>query len=146
MSDQGKRLLFLIQLMLSDSQAKNSSVESDELFCPWQNFLPTVFLPTKFYTDYFSSDKVSLIRSFYYFFCKRDNIHCVKSVRIRSYSGPHFPAFGLNTEKYSVNVSVFSSNAGKWLLIQTYFTQWLMLINDRPRDAISAKCFFPFFI
>ena len=26
--------------------------------------------------------------------------HCVKSVRIRSYSGPHFPAFGLNTERY----------------------------------------------
>ena len=24
--------------------------------------------------------------------------HCVKSVRIRSYSGPYFPAFGLNTE------------------------------------------------
>ena len=23
--------------------------------------------------------------------------HCVKSVRIRSYSGPHFPAFGLNS-------------------------------------------------
>ena len=28
--------------------------------------------------------------------------HCVKSVRIRSYSGPYFPAFGLNTERYSV--------------------------------------------
>ena len=26
--------------------------------------------------------------------------HCVKSVRIWSYSGPHFPAFGLNTERY----------------------------------------------
>ena len=25
--------------------------------------------------------------------------HCVKSVRIRSYSGPYFPAFGLNTGK-----------------------------------------------
>ena len=25
-------------------------------------------------------------------------IHCVKSVRILSYSGPYFPAFGLNTE------------------------------------------------
>ena len=25
--------------------------------------------------------------------------HCVKSVRIRSYSGPHFPAFGLNTDQ-----------------------------------------------
>ena len=29
-------------------------------------------------------------------------IHCVKSVRIRSYSGPHFPAFGLNTERCGV--------------------------------------------
>ena len=27
--------------------------------------------------------------------------HCVKTVRIRSYSGPHFSAFGLNTERYS---------------------------------------------
>ena len=27
-------------------------------------------------------------------------MHWVKSVRIRSYSGPHFPAFGLNTERY----------------------------------------------
>ena len=25
--------------------------------------------------------------------------HCVKSMRIRSYSSPHFPAFGLNTER-----------------------------------------------
>ena len=24
------------------------------------------------------------------------SIHCVKSVRIRSYSGPHFPVFGLD--------------------------------------------------
>ena len=28
--------------------------------------------------------------------------HCMKSVRIRSYSGSYFPAFGLNTERYSV--------------------------------------------
>ena len=26
--------------------------------------------------------------------------HCVKGVRIRSYFGPHFPAFGLNTERH----------------------------------------------
>ena len=26
--------------------------------------------------------------------------HFVKSVRIRSYSGPHFPAFGLNISEY----------------------------------------------
>ena len=30
--------------------------------------------------------------------------HCVKSVLIRSYSGPYFPAFWLNTERYGVYV------------------------------------------
>ena len=29
---------------------------------------------------------------------------CVKSVRIRSYSGPHFPASGLNTENVSLHI------------------------------------------
>ena len=29
---------------------------------------------------------------------------CVKSVRIRSFAVPYFPAFGLNTEKYSVSL------------------------------------------
>ena len=29
--------------------------------------------------------------------------HCVKSVQIRSFSGPYFPVFGLNTEIYSVS-------------------------------------------
>ena len=37
--------------------------------------------------------------------------HCLKSVRIQSYSGPRFSAFGLNTERHSV-LSVFSPNAG----------------------------------
>ena len=26
-------------------------------------------------------------------------LHCMKSVCIRSYSGPYFPAFGLNTDQ-----------------------------------------------
>ena len=29
------------------------------------------------------------------------HIHCVKSVRIRSFSGPYFASFELNTETYS---------------------------------------------
>ena len=29
-------------------------------------------------------------------------MNCVKSVRIRSFPGPYFPAFGLNTERYGV--------------------------------------------
>ena len=38
-------------------------------------------------------------------------IHCVKSVRIQSYSGPYFPAFGLNY-------------GPEQLLKRTIFTQW----------------------
>ena len=38
----------------------------------------------------------------------RESHHCVKSVRIRNYSGPHFPAFGPNMESrispYSVRM------------------------------------------
>ena len=30
---------------------------------------------------------------------KADEINCVKSVRIRSYSGPHFPAFSLRIQR-----------------------------------------------
>ena len=30
-------------------------------------------------------------------------LYCLNSVRIRSYSGPHFPAFGLNTERCFVS-------------------------------------------
>ena len=34
--------------------------------------------------------------------------HCVKSVRIRRFSGPYFPVFGLNTEIYGVNLRIQS--------------------------------------
>ena len=41
--------------------------------------------------------------------------HCVKSVHGRSYSGPHFSAFGLNTERRDTPyLSVFSPNAGRY--------------------------------
>ena len=36
------------------------------------------------------------------------NKHFVKSARIKSYSGPHFPAFGVNTERYSVSLRIQS--------------------------------------
>ena len=42
-------------------------------------------------------------------FLENNNGHCVKSFRIRSFSGLYFPAFGLHTEIYSV----FIPNAGK---------------------------------
>ena len=41
-----------------------------------------------------------------------NGLHCAKSVRIPSYSGPHLPAFGLNTERYSVSLLI-QSECGK---------------------------------
>ena len=34
--------------------------------------------------------------------------YCIKSVRIWSYSGPHFPAFELNVERWGVSVRILS--------------------------------------
>ena len=45
-------------------------------------------------------------------------LHCVKSVRIRSYSGPYFPSFGLNTERYGVSFRIQS----EWGKMQTRIT------------------------
>ena len=39
--------------------------------------------------------------------------HYEKNVRIRSYSGPYFPAFGLNS-KDTEYLSKFSLNVGKY--------------------------------
>ena len=47
------------------------------------------------------------ISSLNYFVISIIMIHCVKNVRIRSYSGPHFFAFGLNTERYSASLPHF---------------------------------------
>ena len=47
------------------------------------------------------------------FFCMTSiNYHCVKSVRIRSYFVPYFPAFGLNTKRNSVSLRI-QSECGK---------------------------------
>ena len=39
-------------------------------------------------------------------------LHCMKSVCIRSYSGPYFPAFGLNMERFEASLSI-PSECGK---------------------------------
>ena len=42
------------------------------------------------------------------FFLKKENGHCVKSVRIRSFSGPYSPAFGMNTNQKNSEYGHFS--------------------------------------
>ena len=56
-------------------------------------------------------------------------MHCVKSTRIRSFSGLYFPAFGLNTRKYGPEK----------LRIRTLFTQ--SNLNDTD-DVIAKSCDF----
>ena len=45
---------------------------------------------------------------------KVKNQQCAKSVRIRSYSGSHFPTFGLNTKRYSICQNI-CQNFNFWL-------------------------------
>ena len=46
--------------------------------------------------------------------------HCVKSVRIWSYSGQHFPAFGLITERYG---DTFHPVAVYWITLETVYSK-----------------------
>ena len=39
-------------------------------------------------------------------------MHCVKSVRIRSFSGPYIPAFGLNTDQENSKYGHFPRSDG----------------------------------
>ena len=44
-------------------------------------------------------------------------LYCIKSARIRSYSGWNFPAFNLNTERYSVALHIQSEWEKMWTRI-----------------------------
>ena len=46
-----------------------------------------------------------------------DASHCVKSARIQSYSGPNFPAFGLNTERYFISLRIHFECGKMWTRI-----------------------------
>ena len=89
------------------------------------------FLPTEFFLTY--------------------PILCVKSVRIRNYSGPHFPEFGLNTERCSVTLCRYSvslriqSECGKMRtrIIQstdTFYAVILVWSRLRRTDIIWTYC------
>ena len=63
------------------------------------------------------------------------DVHCVKSVRIGSYSGLHFPAFKLNMERYSVSFCL-QSECGK---LRTRITPNMELITQLPTCTILWK-------
>ena len=67
---------------------------SEQLFfcCRTQNRFASNAVKPKIYCCFRLTDKKACL------------LHCVKNVRIRSYSGPYFPTFGLNTERYGVSL------------------------------------------
>ena len=86
-------------------------------FYPLQVYLSLHFLPFFWKTAFF----VFMSFHFFYFFyvlnlmsslkvphvlCDLSRFHRLKNVRIRSYSGRHFPTFGLNTGRYSVSLRI----------------------------------------
>ena len=56
-----------------------------------KNFDKRLFTSTGFFMDW----KLQTV-----YLKTSDDFHCLRSGRIRSVSGPYFPAFGLNTRKY----------------------------------------------
>ena len=72
-----------------------------------------------FNTLYFLNDAVSIIFDLCFGPVSLPYPLLVKSVRIRGYSGPYFPTFGLNTERYSVSLRI-RSECGKIIRIFPY--------------------------
>ena len=94
----------------------------------WYNFL-FAWIKTNFYR---TKDKLATKK-------KNKLFYCVKSVRIRSYSGPHFPAFGLNTERYGISLRTQSEcgkmrtrttpNTDAFHAVQNHLLSWVIFFR-----------------
>ena len=65
--------------------------------------------------------------------------HCVKGVCIRTYSGPHFPAFGLNKERYSVSLRI-QSECGKMQTRITPNTDTFYAVSEYVMNVQFTSC------
>ena len=64
-------------------------------------------------------------------------LHCVKSVHIWSYSGPYFPAFGLNTERYGISLRI-QSECGKIRNRITPNTDTIYTVLNKTSEYLCA--------
>ena len=69
--------------------------------------------------------------------------HCLKIVRIRSYSGPYFLAFGLHTERYSISLLI-QSECGKIRTriipnTETFYAVLWTTLHSTGRDSATDK-------
>ena len=66
--------------------------------------------------------------------------HCVKSVRTWSFSGPYFPAFELNTERYGVSPCIlFECGKIKIRTRKTLNTDTIHAVNDMKIRVQAPK-------
>ena len=80
------------------------------------------------------------------YFCKTVYLMCVKSVRIRSFSGPYFLVFGLNMERYGVSLHI-QTEGDKIrtikLRIRTLFTQCTAVNHRKMSKKVHQKiCYY----
>ena len=67
-------------------------------------------------------------------------VHCVKGVRIRRFSSPYFPAFGLSAGRYGVSLRI-QSECGKIRTIKTLNTDTFHAVVFRTLSNISERTF-----
>ena len=71
----------------------------------------------------------------------RCHAHCVKNIRVRSFSGPYFAAFKLNMERQEVSLRIFS-HSGKqgpeklWALV-THRTLWAKGLKPEINNSMT---------
>ena len=93
-----KKVMFKNCAPLTDCKNETNSVEIDnakdiDITMPIYNLIE--------YIDNYSKTSGNLWQCCKDILAVGNGVHCVKSVRIRSYSESHFSAFGLNTERLS---------------------------------------------
>ena len=60
--------------------------------------------------------------------------HCMKRIRIQSFSGPLFPAFRLNTDQKNSEYALFSRSVGHYLFIYFIYLFNLSLKLTNKQD------------
>ena len=68
---------------------------------------------------------------------KSDTNHCVNIFYIWSYSGPYFPAFRLNTDRYEVSLRIQSEWGQIWTRI-TLNTDTFHAVNDSCTNQLIS--------
>ena len=113
-------------------------------------FFPKCFLRLRYILFVYTSESCFYCNRSYIHFSFYCGTHCVKRVRIQSFSGPFFPAFGLNTEKYRVYLCIQSECGKMWTRktvstdtfhVVSYSTSNVKMFKNQPlRSVLQESC------